>query len=200
MSRLFLRLTLFLLLIFTAALLLIHAQPYNDHELRAVLLPEGCPAPCFMGIRPGVTTVDEAMKLLAANGWVDQINNQSSYISWKWRDQKPPWISQNEQGEIRLTDQRVSTITIYTDLPLGNTRLAFGLPDVEMVDPEKDQNNPISLYMAFYNQKGLLFENWQPCNVTEPLRTTVMIKMSEASTTKAFSKPINSLTDLFRAC
>jgi hypothetical protein len=64
MTCAFLRLSLPLILLFTAALAVIRAQPYDDHELRELLLPAGCPAPCFMGIRPGVTTVEEAVKIL----------------------------------------------------------------------------------------------------------------------------------------
>lgn len=50
MTRTFLRLSLPLILLFTTALFIIRAQPYNDHELRELLLPEGCSAPCFMGV------------------------------------------------------------------------------------------------------------------------------------------------------
>ena len=52
MIHLYVRLTLLPVLLLTVALLLIRAQPYDDHELRALLLPEGCPAPCFMGEDP----------------------------------------------------------------------------------------------------------------------------------------------------
>ena len=62
MSRFSLRFALLPLAFFTAVLLLIHAQPYDDHDLRQLLMPEGCPAPCFMGIRPGVTMVAEIIK------------------------------------------------------------------------------------------------------------------------------------------
>jgi hypothetical protein len=48
MTYLYLKLTFPLLLVFTAAILLIHLQPYDDSDLRAFLTPpDGCPAPCF---------------------------------------------------------------------------------------------------------------------------------------------------------
>ncbi len=53
MPRFYLRLILIPIALFTLVLIVIHAQPYDDHELRELLLPEGCPAPCFMGIRSG---------------------------------------------------------------------------------------------------------------------------------------------------
>jgi hypothetical protein len=37
MSRFYLRLTLLPIVLFTAVLLVIHAQPYDDHELRQLL-------------------------------------------------------------------------------------------------------------------------------------------------------------------
>ncbi len=51
--------------LFLLPVLLIRAQPYDDGGLRAFLTPpEDCPAPCFMGIRPGVTTTEEALEIL----------------------------------------------------------------------------------------------------------------------------------------
>jgi len=203
-SRIYARLIVILLLLFTAALLLINIRPYDDHDLRQLLLPEGCPAPCFMGIRPGVTTQDEAITLLKANKWVDKVNtetlnNMVGYISWTWSDQKPKWIQKNIQGEIRAANNLVSTITVYTDMPLGDTRLALGLPDMEIVDPERDQRGPIFLYMAFYGQKGLLIQNWQSCDVSEPFRSTVLVKIGTVSSTTS-SEHFNSLNDLFHSC
>lgn len=62
------------IILLSGIMLVIHAQPYDDHELRALLMPEGCEMPCFMGIRPGVTTVDEAVKILENSGWVNPID------------------------------------------------------------------------------------------------------------------------------
>jgi hypothetical protein len=65
MVRRFLKLAFPLTVLSVAAILLIHARPYDNAELRAFLLPpEGCPAPCWQGIRPGVTTMAQAAILL----------------------------------------------------------------------------------------------------------------------------------------
>src|ERR1041385_6114371 len=71
MTHVYLRFTLIPIALFTAVLLLIHAQLYDDHKLRELLLPDGCPAPCFMGIRPGVTTMDEVPRILEKSGWIE---------------------------------------------------------------------------------------------------------------------------------
>src|ERR1043165_6480183 len=71
MSRFYLYAALVPTIIFTALLLLINAHSYDDHELRELLLPEGCPAPCFMGIRPGITRTKAALKSLVTGHWTD---------------------------------------------------------------------------------------------------------------------------------
>ena len=130
MLRLYLRLILLPLALITAALLLIRTQPYDDHELRELLLPDGCPAPCFMGIRPGVTTMDEAVRLLHGNKWVAEINkrvinNRYGFITWTWREQQPSWTSQKAIGEIFVNDKKVHAITISSAFLLGETRLTL---------------------------------------------------------------------------
>src|SRR5690349_20269941 len=104
MTHLYLRLTLFPIALITVALLLIHAQPYDDHDLREILLPEGCPAPCFMGIRPGVTTADEAAAILKSSKWIGKLVDAGGYslelrdLSWDWSDRKPTWIEDATRG------------------------------------------------------------------------------------------------------
>src|SRR4051794_14092484 len=98
------RLAILLIVLFTAVLLLIHAQPYDDHELRQLLLPEGCPAPCFMGIRPGVTTMDEALELLKKSGWIEI---ESSYS-----------ISGRDTSTLRFAFNGNQPDVIYADQPL----------------------------------------------------------------------------------
>ena len=96
--QVYLRTTFIAVLVFTVGLLLIHALPYDEHERHQRFWQDGCIAACFVGIQPGVTTVDEALKRLQASGWTSEIdnrtiNNVSGFISWKWSDQKPDWIS-----------------------------------------------------------------------------------------------------------
>lgn len=62
MIRFYLRLVCIPIALVTAVLLLILVYPYDDHGLRELLLPEGCPPPCFMGIQPGITRMSEIIK------------------------------------------------------------------------------------------------------------------------------------------
>jgi hypothetical protein len=93
-TRLFFKLALIVALIFAAFIAAIRAQPYDDSELRAFLTPEGCPAPCFMGIRPGVTTMEESLVILEGHEWVGDITpnyddeKNLRKLGWKWAENK----------------------------------------------------------------------------------------------------------------
>ena len=62
-----LRLFAALTLLFCAAIVVVRAQPFDDGGLRDQLLSPTCTVPCFLGIRPGVTTREEAILLLRAH-------------------------------------------------------------------------------------------------------------------------------------
>lgn len=203
MPRFFLRLTLFPVVFLAAALLLIHSKPYDDHEIRELLQPIGCPAPCFMGIRPGVTTMDEVVKITQANEWVDVVDRHVldkvyGLITLTWNDQKPNWIKKNQPTEIFLKNKLVTMITIYTNIPIGEVMLTLGLPDMEVVEARKDQSKQFVYYYAFYPQLGLSMQNWIRCDVHEPLYHPVNIIMSEPKTYVLHH--MNSLRDVSRAC
>ncbi|MBI1278944.1 MAG: hypothetical protein GC179_12520 [Anaerolineaceae bacterium] len=104
MLRFYLRPLLVLIALFTAVLLMIRAQPYDDHELRELLLPEGCPAPCFMGIRPGVTTIDEAIEMLEKSGRIKIVAHDP--------------ISDRDTSTLRLAWNRSQLKFIDVDFPL----------------------------------------------------------------------------------
>jgi hypothetical protein len=127
------RLVLLPVLVLAAALLLIHAQPYDNHELRGLLLPEGCPAPCFMGIRPGVTTMDETYDLLKSNKWVGEIRQRSGSIEWTWSDLAPNLIDRRYPGyaqhsNIPSEDCCVGSLKFNSRFTLGDLYLLLGKP------------------------------------------------------------------------
>ena len=163
MSRFYLRLALLPLALFTAVLLLIHAQPYDDYELRQLLLPDGCPAPCFMGIRPGITTMDEAVKILEANSWVGQIKKESNAydntINWTWNNRIPKQVIPKGGGRIQAAPNSkrplVDTITISSFLQLGEAYVVLGLPDTEKLNfggYSIGEEFAYIDYMALYNE------------------------------------------------
>lgn len=143
MPRLYLRLALLPIVLLTVVLLVIRAQPYDDHELRELLLPSDCVMPCFMGIRPGITTRDEAMKLLAASGWVEMgdstslIENNNFPLPIKWNGKQARFINAEEGFGLRIISQRASPKTVVqiafnlvTEVSLGEIYLLLGKPSI----------------------------------------------------------------------
>jgi hypothetical protein len=138
MFRLYLRLGVIGLLPLIGAILLIHAQPYADNDLRQ-LLSEDCPAPCFMGIRPGVTTRHEVIQMLKASNqleinssnWDDDDSGASMLLLWN--KNKPRLIGGISQFTIAFqnTDpKKVAQILLglQHEVTLSDFYLAFGKP------------------------------------------------------------------------
>jgi hypothetical protein len=131
MSRLYGKLALLNGVIFAVVLLLIRAQPYDDHALRALLMPEDCEMPCFMGIRPGVTMVDEAVRLLQANAWVSSVEQDGTVdIRWTWSGLQPRFILDSKPGYLTIAAdrQRIAKVTLNTTLVVGDFWLMWGAP------------------------------------------------------------------------
>lgn len=139
MPRFYLRLILIPTSLFTSILLVIRAQPYDDHELRDLLLPEGCPAPCFMGIRPGVTTFDEAMIMVHASGWVESDplaiidGGKATTIRLNWNGKQPDVIAGKRDFALEYQNAAPHKITligfyIRNEIELGSLNLLLGNP------------------------------------------------------------------------
>lgn len=127
LTCLYLKLTLIPALIFTILIALIRAQPYDNSQLRVLLTsPETCPVPCFRGIRPGVTTLDQAYAILQGQADISEIdfNPSTQRISFTWDTQSAAYPS-----SLRAEDGIVSAIFIPTRLPLQDYWLTFGAPE-----------------------------------------------------------------------
>jgi len=129
------KLMLIVPLLFAGALLTVHGQRAHD-DVRQFLAPTpACAMPCWQGIQPGVTTIDQANALLSANPWIDtvQVVDQppATYLYWKWSARKPefagdphlliPPLMWGEGGVIQL-------IFIPTGLAYGEVSLLLGAP------------------------------------------------------------------------
>ncbi len=136
MSRSLLTTAALLSLLFAVCIGFIRAQPNDDGELRAFLTPpEGCPMPCLMGIRPGVTTREEAIAILEAHTWIGEVSYpQTESIIWQWNDLQPPALNPVQgdfAGYIRLNgDNIVLGITVPTRLRFGDISLLFDKPQL----------------------------------------------------------------------
>ena len=133
MTRYFAHIILLLLLGLAAALFFIRVQPYNDNDVRAMLLPAGCPSPCFLGIRPGGTSVDEAMRLLKQDKRVEQVTSHFDpyfdrpVVNWSWRNA----AGSDPNGFVYLLDEKhpvVEAMQANPGIAMGYINLVLGKP------------------------------------------------------------------------
>jgi hypothetical protein len=133
-----------LVLLFIMLLTAIQAQPYDDSELRALLTPPaGCPAPCFLGIRLGVTTTDEAIAILKQHEWVAQVKTQYTdydntihlfwgWVYWDWKPPRDAWSSgrslAGHSGAMKIVQGFIHEVLLATPFTLGHLILAMGQP------------------------------------------------------------------------
>lgn len=125
MPTFYLRLALLPFIFITAVILVVRIQPYDDqirNELDQLLFSSDCAAPCFLGIRPFKTTVNEAVDLLHKSGWVSDIIKAEKccepfFYDIIWSPQAPSWLDRAGRSYFAATpDERI----IFMDLWVGN--------------------------------------------------------------------------------
>ncbi|MEZ4672377.1 MAG: hypothetical protein R3E39_31110 [Anaerolineae bacterium] len=135
MTGVFQRFAISFNLLFVGCLVLIHFQPYDDHDLRNLLFTPDCVAPCFMNIQPGLTSAADAVRTLEGSEWVGQIQVGPYGILWRWNGRQPlafqnlyPVSSEKYDGVIAFADGLVVNIILSSPLKLGDLYLALGPP------------------------------------------------------------------------
>jgi hypothetical protein len=146
----------------TSVAIIIRLQPYDDHELRVFLLPTSCPAPCFMGIRPGVTNAEEAIAVLKASGWAKDIKHEGFFITWAWSGTQPTSINTDVKPYINLTNgsngvQVVFEIILPTQFTIGSVMFIMKNPAAFLVLPDKGQrvSNYVNIVALRYDDLGV---------------------------------------------
>jgi hypothetical protein len=144
---------------------LIRAQPYDDHHLREFLAaPDECPAPCFMGIRPGVTTVEEALLILQGHPWVsNQIESREfSRIVVVWGSSESSLIDTESSGRLSFAGGVIQNINFRTHITLGDLWAGFGQVDWATQIPASINRPPGLAYRVGYHQTQALFSFFVP--------------------------------------
>jgi hypothetical protein len=179
-----------LLGMFTSLALVIPARSYDAGALWATLRPpDTCPAPCFMGIRPGITGAREALSLLYGHEWATRVADHTSYaittdpvpsglageILWQWSGQQPAWIDASINGRLWVSRSVVQSVYVSTRLRLGDIRLGLGTPDLEVVlfDASRRQIN----YRAGYSAAAMIFISGRLCPARDFWHTMVSIRV-----------------------
>lgn len=134
------RAVLLLSLLLMLPIVFIRAQHYDNTALRTALIPpEGCPAPCFLGIRPGVTSGSEALDILRDHDWVRWAWERRTLstgagsdvlLLWRWDSAAPDFIRGSEGDPVAVvTNGIVESIHFTSNVSFGDLTLAFGAPD-----------------------------------------------------------------------
>jgi hypothetical protein len=122
-------------LLFAGMLMVVRAQPVSD-KVRGFLLPaQGCAMPCWQGIQPGVTSLDQANALLSTNPWIRNLQiverPPSTYLYWQWSAQTPAFVGDPHAlipPEMWGQDGIIQLIFIPTSLAYGEVSLLLGAP------------------------------------------------------------------------
>jgi len=179
MTRLLLRFTLGLMIVLGSATIAVHALVAPDWNVLNMLLPPDCAAPCFLGVRPGQTTLRQAIPLLNHHPYISGLRGEQSstgaYTTYRirWSGQQPDWID-TRWGTVRVlvqTEPEVSDDVVYSALIRSNTRLslahfyaALGQPD--MIQVRESRQNPGLSYLRIqhlYPSYGLILTTDTPC-------------------------------------
>lgn len=98
--------------------------------------PLGCSMPCWQGIQPNATPVDEAVALLSAMPYVQDVQVSPNMISWWWTNDRPEVYQQTGRSfdgrmEVAMVNGtlRVTSIVLATNLQVGQLELSLGTPD-----------------------------------------------------------------------
>jgi hypothetical protein len=118
-------------------IVMVRAQPYDDTDLRAALMPpDNCASPCFIGIRPGDTSAGAALTILENHAWVRTVNIMETPISWEWSGAQPDWIESVVPGHlvterfiVENREDGVTGVYFQTRLTLAEVYMLLGQPD-----------------------------------------------------------------------
>jgi hypothetical protein len=121
--------------LFSLVVTLIGMQPYRNDELHALLMSADCIAPCWQGIRPGETTLDEAITLMQRRAWVDKIRfhrgmaMDTGMLIWSWGEGRPALVNAHKDGLMWIERNIVANIQIGMTARLGDVWLTLARPD-----------------------------------------------------------------------
>jgi hypothetical protein len=130
MVSVLLKLTLILVAVGSALVSAVHQPQGEDVGLRRLLLPApGCASGCWNGIEIGVTTREEATRILETSPWVAEVFQTPLTVTWRWNGEQPPEINGERDGLMQIGNNRVRQIRIQTLIPFGDVWLLLDRPD-----------------------------------------------------------------------
>jgi hypothetical protein len=143
----------------------------NQHQptLHRLLSPTSeCPAVCWEGIRPGMTTSDEATTRLDSLPFVTDVYavqgvvTNGSFVRWNWTEPTPDYIDASRTGILWTHNGIVYYIEIPLSSRLGDVWRILGKPELNVVS-----YNPLIAATvqieASYNNRTLNMQGTTKC-------------------------------------
>lgn len=181
MARLWLTVSMPLVLLLALSLAAIHSQPANATDAQAFFdTVEPCDQPCFLGIQPGVSSAGGALVLLGASDWVGAIQDVDNALTWTWSGQQPSLIDATAVGRLILDDHgRVAAVFVQTVIPLQRIWLQLGIPQKGYALYQSDAMLNFNVYDAL--GMTLLANTPCPADTIAFLSTPVLLYWGDGS-------------------
>jgi hypothetical protein len=120
---------------------------------------EACTTPCFLGIHPGGTRIEDARAALEAHPWVTQIDARMEmdyfgyeHLYFRWQ---PPGAITDWGGELVTSYGTVYSVRLESDLPLVDVWAAFDQPPMVGVRAARLSDGRARLYNTFLADSSL---------------------------------------------
>jgi hypothetical protein len=117
-------------LVFTTAIVLMRLPPYQDGGLHDFLTPPAdCAAPCWLGVRPGVSTLSGSSQILGRSAWIKTLRSVSPATALLDFSKSIPAVG---RGTLNLWEGGAGIVTqislFDTGLSYSDIQLALGMP------------------------------------------------------------------------
>jgi hypothetical protein len=159
--------------LFCGLLALTHLIPQNNQATADFFAaPADCAMPCWAGIRPGVTHLDEALQILQHHPWIGHMamegelasGKTSALIWWHWNGQQSPLIDGSVDGRLISQNDVVQFVIVSTRVPMGDARLVLGPPSMGKLSRDAvDSTATKFAHLAVYD--GLTLQSPATCPV-----------------------------------
>ncbi len=125
--------------------------------------------PCWENIRPDVTSIDDALRILETHPWIDTITYPDILFDkrtyWSWSATRPNLINPSLRGHsMPGWDNTWWSIEISTVIPLGDFVLSLGQPDSFMILTIASNTKVVKIMpIVVYRDSGLMIYNFVDC-------------------------------------
>lgn len=195
MARALLKLALLLALVLFGVTYTVASLPLQNAALKAFLLSDGgCRLPCWAGMTPGQTRLEDAIALLKAHPWVarQQVDadisspNRAGALWWEWNGRQSGYIDGLRDGRLAMENNVIQYIVLQTTVPMGDVQALLGLPERGMIARAGTYPDHVFVYAVY---DGLSVRSRVACPVlaSDLWHAPVQLTLAPEHTAAAFT-------------